>query len=131
MCLTTSDPEIKVATEDIKVYKQLIIRYVPNENRTILQRLFGLKKTRMRAESIIQTHEYKIGETAPNVELVTTPFFDFFEVERGYHSDAEFQGNSNAILVIPKGAKYIQGWYNDENWRPNYVSETLILKEII
>lgn len=49
---------------------------------------------------------------------------DIFEVEEGYHSDV-VDCNSNALFIIPKGTKYIAGWFNTNVGRKNYVSETI------
>jgi hypothetical protein len=131
MCLTTDNPEIQIAAEDITVYKKVIVRYKENTNRNFFQKLFGLNKTTEIYEALIHHFFYQMGKPEPIVELVATPILNVFEVEKGYHSDAQQVPSANAICVIPKGTKFIYGWYNEEKHRPNYVSETIILKKII
>lgn len=134
MCLTTRDPEIKIATQDIIVYKELTVMKTHKE-RNWLDKLFGTKRYQTEHRSD-RGYEYKIGKINPTVELLPRVMWssdegDISEVEQGYHSDIEQQEDSNAIFVIPKGTKYIEGWYNDDTDRPNIVSETIIFKQLL
>lgn len=138
MCLTTKDPTIKIAQEDIIVYKTLAKVELRRTDRTWLQKLFGTNKYRIALMSeVYRTFEYKIGELCPQQFLDPLPVYHVPNypnaciVERGYHSDVDRLYTSNAIFIIPKGTKYIEGYFNDQPSRANYVSETIILKELI
>lgn len=121
MCLTTLNPEIKVADRDIKVYKELDF---PSRNLTTL--LFGTKK----GKALYNSHTYEKGELQPIERLyVDIGRSGKWTVHLGYHSDKEKQHRSNALFIIPKGTKYVQGWFNDDTDRENYVSETIIFKK--
>lgn len=134
MCLTTKDPTIKIAEKDITVYKILDKKKVKRKG--FFNRLFN-GKYRITYEAINNNYEYTIGTLNPIVEI--KPFggdaFLDFAVEEGYRSYVHETGrgrqNANAIFVIPKGTKYIQGYCNNDTNIPNYVSETIIfVKEI-
>lgn len=132
MCLTTRDATRLVAEEDIKVYKHLSLNYIPNENRTFWQRLFGKNKYIIQARASISDFTYEIDKVCPNEELKPfTTYGGLYEVERGYHSYPEMRPECNAVFIIPKGTGYIKGYYNDARHIVNLVSETIILKEII
>lgn len=132
MCLTTNDPTIKVAEQDITVYKMLYPAEVPNPNRNFFQRLFGLSKFVDGWQAESGNCHYTIGEVNPTVELYPYGYSSGnSSVDQGYHSDAVPNAYSNAVFVIPKGTKYIAGWYNTTRDRANYVSETIIFKEVL
>src|SRR5688572_6190332 len=115
MCLTTRHPAIKVAESDIKVYKSWSYPY-----RNLLQRIFTKVKE---GYSIIMSHTYLRNEVQPNEELVPYELGGGkWSVESGYHSDKDKRGDSNALFIIPRGTKYIEGWYGDRVSRKNYVS---------
>lgn len=124
MCLTTSDPEIKVAQEDILVYKELYY-----QRSGFFSFLFRTKK----GWASLQTHhEYVKGELQPPTELrpIKDRYGDSdYRVYQGYHSEALRVTGTNALFVIPKGTKYIEGFNNGARSRPNYVSETIIFKK--
>lgn len=132
MCLTTNDPTIKVAEQDITVYKLLSVHNKRETGRNWFQILFGLNRYRKVFSATVNNFEYKIGEVNKTEELRVHPMHaGLNEVNCGYHSDAVPNGHSNAVFVIPKGTKYIAGWYNTTRDRANYVSETIIFKEVL
>lgn len=121
MCLTTSNPEVKVAQEDIEVYKSIVFSR---------NGFFGRLFNRRRGRSGLTGHLYRRGEIQMNVRLYARPIRSgSYRVDEGYHSDVKRIYSSNALFVIPKGTKYIEGWYNDTTDRKNYVSETIIFKK--
>lgn len=133
MCLTTKDPTIKIAEEDITVYKCLDKKKVKRKG--FFNRLFN-GKYRIAFEAMNHNHEYKIGKLNSPIKIkAVADRYDEFSVEKGYHSfvdqDNPRVSSINALFIIPKGTKYIKGWYNDDENILNYVSETIIfVKEI-
>lgn len=115
MCLTTRNPEIKVAEKDITVYKDGC-----------------LYKDGLTFEVGHSNYEYEINKDQEPVVLTPIDQHDgTFTVEEGYHSHARTRGafshsECNGKFVIPKGTKYIHGWYNDRSSIPNYVSENIV-----
>ncbi len=133
MCLTTNDPTLKVAEQDITVYKRVNRYKVQNNNRTLWEKILGKNKIITVVEAESHSFQYHIDEKCPTVEL--SPFRTFgdddeFEVEAGYHSYVDMNG-CNSVFIIPKGTRYIDGWYNDSKSIANRVSETIILKELL
>lgn len=120
MCLTTKDPTIKIAEEDIKVYKNLEYPRVP-----FFKRLFNLTLAYPYA-NVWTRHTYQKGVVQPNVPLEPIDEGDNeFTVHQGYHSYVE-PCALNSLFIIPKGTKYIEGWNNCNENSKNYVSETII-----
>lgn len=131
MCLTTNTPEILVAQEDITVYKYLFTTRV-KYRQTGIMRLFRKWKTVQEIRTHNRQYAYKVGEIQPLVEIVPIEWAGNWEVKQGYHSDVTFNKfQSNAEFKIPKGTKYIKGWYNDEKNRENYVSETIVFVKML
>lgn len=110
MCLTTNDPRIKTADENMLVYK-----IIGGDNSSYHNRL-----------------KYIRGKVNPKVKLNTFRFLDSrpFIVNEGYHSSPDSfrtgDGEANSIFIIPKGASYIEGTYNDSSSILNIVSSTII-----
>lgn len=122
MCLTTDKNEIKVAKDDIIVFKNL--NYI--RSKWFIKELLGFKI----AMSSVQNHIYKRGILQPYITLRLFAHYrdpNIFTVEEGYHSNVEEFG-SNAVFIIPKGTKYVEGWNNGYKSIKNYVSETIIYK---
>lgn len=133
MCLTTKDPTVHVAEKDIIVFKRLDVFESRNKKRSFFQRLFGLNKTVKRyCPTYSSSLEYKLNEKNPEMCIIPRQYGEYYEVESGYHSDVVHSPSyHNATFVIPKGTRYIKGWYNDEEERENYVSEQIIFVEIL
>jgi len=136
MCLNTKDVTVKVAENDILVYKEVMIykKVKKNRNRNLFQKLFGLNKFVNMYSSAGTGYEYEIGKINPTEELRPYPLWnglDTYYVEAGYHSDTKRRADSNALFVIPKGTKYIEGWFNDNEARPNLISETIVFKGLL
>lgn len=108
MCLNvTPDAEIKTAKRDMLVFKYTSKSRIDNDN----------------FESSIQVYDYKRGKLQPNVEI---KIWGSNTVEKGYHSLPSHYNSSyyrNAMFVIPKGSKFIEGTYDDD---PCYVSSQII-----
>lgn len=121
MCLTTDNPTVKVAEQDIKVYKSLYFHEQRVRSKNFFKRLFGMKDVIVTPKSGVQNFKYMTGALQPSVELQSYPDGNRHEYHRGYHSDADIRSESNALFVIPKGTKYVEGWFNQ-----NYVSETIV-----
>lgn len=123
MCLETKDPTIKIADRDIEVYKCLIY---PKVN--LLKKI--LSPTKSRPYSDVWTiYPYIKNKRQPIVELkVQNIEDDFYRVHKGYHSHVNIEASCNSIFIIPKGAKYIEGFNNGDEDIPDYVSETIIYK---
>ncbi len=122
MCLTTDNPEIRIATEDIHVFK----------NVTFTKRSFWdwLFRRPLKAYSTITgPYLYIQNVVQPHVELGIFYIEGFdTQVEEGYHSYVYYKKyQSNALFIIPKGTKYIQGYHNGDEEIQNYVSESIIL----
>lgn len=110
MCLKTSDQTIKTATSPIFCYKSGDIhkgRIGPFNNNTYYKQLQPAR------------------EITLSVELDNT-------VSAGYHSfnyyrelKQEMRFAEKAIFVIPKGAQYVDGQYNNDSWK-NRVSSTIV-----
>jgi len=130
MCLRTYNPEIKITDRDIRVYKTLFItkeKYYPN----FLYKLLGIAFERKLYFSESTNYKYEIGKTNKEVKLNLSRIFDnIWVVNEGYHSDVRPYG-SNATFIIPKGSEYIEGWYNTNTSRKNYVSSNIIFEKII
>lgn len=125
MCLTTTNPAIYVAEEDIYVYKKLDKFPVSRKNRTISEILLWRNRFCYKAAAI--GYKYKRLGVNPYVPLRVVPRYDNnYVVHEGYHSDVLAQRDSNALFMIPAGTKFIRGWYNSDSFRINYVSETII-----
>lgn len=123
MCLTTKDPAIKIAEQDIKVYKHLEYPKVK-----FLKRLFN-PSLAYPYSSVWSKYVYKKGETQPAVTLnPVQDNYEEFRVHQGYHSHATPE-KSNSLFIIPKGTKYIEGWNNGNEEIKNYVSETIVFVE--
>lgn len=129
MCLTTKDPTIKVAERDIEVYKSLLFPKV-----SFLKRLFN-PKSASPISTVWGAYTYHKGQVQPKVEIKSYERKDMFDTEtiyvvhEGYHSHATpyiLGYECNAKFIIPKGAKYIEGWNNDDKHMKNYVSETIV-----
>lgn len=120
MCLTTKDPAIKIAEQDIIAYKRLEYPKVK-----FLQRLF--KPSLAYPFSCTWKHFiYKKGVHQPKVVLhPIDDGDDEYTVHDGYHTFVS-SDHANAMFIIPKGAKYIEGWNNNDETNRNYVSETLV-----
>jgi hypothetical protein len=122
MCLKTKTPEILIADKDIICYKEST----------------GLQKTGGCYVSSPRNYQYFPGEIAPIVELKADidlvfswdgiwPETGNYRVEEGYHSHVKnYSPGESAVFLIPKGTKYISGWYNQNPMIKNYVSETII-----
>ena len=134
MCLRTLNPEVKIAEDDMLVYKRLEIRHIPNTKRTIFQRIFRRNMWKKIPLSRHTGYQYELGVLNPKVKLIVQEGYNkgTYKVEEGYHSDDRLlpYGN-NALFVIPKGTLYIEGWHNEETYRKNYVSETIIFKKFL
>lgn len=125
MCLITTNTEIKIATENILVYKVLNI--------------FG--------RSLFQKFKYRLYQkyklfgrlyTYPNIihsnEVTSSgePIY-FFKVEKGFHSfpfktDAKDElciGRVLSQFIIPKGSQYVEGFWKSTSI-PNVVSNEII-----
>lgn len=122
MCLTTFDSNVYTAEADIEVYKCLDY---PTPSKNLIKRLFFPKHPR----SSIVGHEYKKGVLQEKATLNPKGVYltNELTVDEGYHSDTCWH-YSNATFVIPKGTRYMKGWYNDDRSRINYVSETIVYK---
>lgn len=112
MCLTTKDATIKVAKRPIVVFKKL------DKDRTAL---VGYK--------------YGIRQEEPPVKLGIEQIGSFHQVNEGYHSYNRFinyggyecrYNRTNYVFIIPKGAEYVTGWYNNVDYIPNRVSTKII-----
>lgn len=124
MCLVTKDPTIKTAEQDIIVYKELEFK----ED--------GFFRRWFRPSPPISTifpHVYKPGVVQPTVQLKPYPDQknELWTIEEGYHSypDKSWLKTAhvvNAMFIIPKGTRYIEGCFNGFKNIPNYVSETII-----
>lgn len=128
MCLITRDATIKIAEKDMYVYKQLEIIPSTLKRKGILG-VLGFKKKHF--YSLVNFYKYEKHVLQPYVQLRPYQYYsnpEKYEVNQGYHSDAGSVKGSNAVFVIPKGTKYIQGYYNNDKSRVNYVSETIIFK---
>lgn len=103
MCLRTKDPTIKVAQEDIKVYKWLT--WPRNEffKRLMFSPLRGYS-------AVVARYPYIRNVKQPLVEINPIPLlsYDQHVVNEGYHSYIT-KDNANAVFIIPKGTKYIEG----------------------
>ena len=130
MCLRTYNPEIKIADRDIRVYKTLCVvnqKYYPN----FLCKLLGIAFKRKVYFSESANYKYEIGKTNNRIKLDPCRIWDnLWVVNEGYHSDVR-PHCSNATFIIPKGSEYIEGWYNDDTSRKNYVSSKIIFEKII
>lgn len=120
MCLTTNDPTIRTATENMLVYKEL----KPD----------GLTPYRY--------FNYEDNIPALHVELTPEPWNiidskgDVFNYRgrtafsQGYHSFVNKIDSCRKLryaFIIPKGAQYVVGNFGDSDMDPdNYVSSTLI-----
>lgn len=127
MCLVTTDPTIKIATEDITVYKY--IRFISKKiERKGIMRIFG-KKTVPCFLSLYMGYEYELNVRQRYVNL--SPILDVgkgrFELYQGYHSYVTNvnDGDANSVFIIPKGTEYIEGFFNDDI---SYISSTIIFK---
>lgn len=110
MCLTTNDPTLKTAQENMVVYKLI------EGNR----------------RSIHNNYKYVVGKSNPTILLIGyLPYSnsEVYKFDDGYHSspypDITGDGPSNSVFVIPKGASYVEG-YNNNSSQKNYVSSTII-----
>lgn len=121
MCLTTNDPAIKVATEDIVVYK--LLQYPTKVG--FFKRLFKSSLT-WPFSTVWGYHLYQPKIKQPIVKMgIEEGSDDEWTVHEGYHSYVSPR-NCNAKCIIPKGAQYIEGWNNDNKLLKNYVSETIV-----
>lgn len=122
MCLTTDNPEIRIATEDIYVFKM-----VHFAKRSFWEWLF---RKPLRANAVHRSdHLYIQGVIQPTVEVKPAYQEDggYTEVRKGYHSHVYHKlWESNALFMIPKGTKYMQGYFNGDTARHNYVSESIV-----
>ncbi len=131
MCLSTLNPEILIAQEDITVYKSLETWTRAVRQKGIM-RLFRKYKKVKEMRSSSTGHVYKVGEIQPLVGLIPVEYGKTWEVEEGYHSDVTYSPMfSNTEFKIPKGTKYIRGWFNDDEDRMNYVSETIVFVKML
>lgn len=95
-------------------------------------RLFRKWKTIYEMRSSSTGHVYKVGEIQPLVNIEPIEWRDIWEVEEGYHSDVNYNMiRSNAEFKIPKGTRYVKGWFNDDEGRENYVSETIVFVKML
>lgn len=119
MCLSTNDPIIKIAEKSIVVYKHVT------------------KKSYTTCSSHTKGYVYKLFRKCPIIDLhlryqyypFITPLSSYsprYRVYDGYHSFNEDNYMSNCVFIIPKGSKYIDGWFNDFSYELNRVSETII-----
>jgi hypothetical protein len=123
MCLTTRDATIKIAEQDIQVFKNLCYPRVSF--------LKGLFKPKSKCPtSMFNGYLYEEGVTQPKVTLQPRSLFrdkSEYSVDEGYHSYLTPIQDCNAKFVIPKGTRYIEGQYGFGNKSvPNYVSETIV-----
>lgn len=115
MCLVTTNKEVKIAKENIVVYKVL--------------RVFG--------QSLFQGFKYKLYQKYRLANRLypysSIRYSNLFEVEEGFHSfpfkkDAQDELRIGRILsqfIIPKGSQYVEGvWENTST--PNIVSNQII-----
>lgn len=117
MCLITRDPTVKVAEQDIVVYKQL--RYP-----SFLDSLFGAKPEAL----FYDCYTYKKNQlNEVTIPLNVVKHYDCFRVEAGFHSYVNREENCNAKFIIPKGTKYVAGTLGHSS-QMNYVSEAIIYK---
>lgn len=126
MCQVTTDATIKVAEQDITVYKGLLVPKV-----SWLKRL--LKPKSALPISMATGWPYEKGVVQPTVTLKPHDWGNGrWAVEEGYHSFADrSQSEVNAEFIIPKGTNYILGIDNGNANAPSYVSETIIFKGLI
>lgn len=109
MCLTTNDPTIKIAKENIIVFK------TGDYSRHSIMSPRGYRYYKMKNNPYVQL--------IPTVELrINTPTI-LHIVDEGYHSYNHFH---HALFVIPKGARYINGWFNGNKGTKNRVSSNII-----
>lgn len=103
MCLTNAS-EIKTAEKNILVYKEL--------------HSFGFAP--------FQSYKYTKGLQKNNVKIVVNKFQKVYEGYHSYNNEESVcpQRNLN-ICIIPKGVKYIEGFYNSQLDVKNRVSENL------
>lgn len=120
MCLTTNNPEIKIAQEDIIVYKKV------NFPKWKILRFFYV---------FSYFKDYKYIRNKLNKFIKLTPIEEHSGSARG-HTHAVYEGyhayknlfHVNAIFIIPKGTPYIED--NDAIFS-EIVASTIIFKKIL
>lgn len=110
MCLTTNDPTIKVATEDIFVFKECS----------------EIDKNYAKVSVAKEDFTYEAGKATEKVHLKPIEYIGYFEVNEGYHSHNFPTKYADGLFVIPKGTEYIDGWFNSTPSLLNRVSSSLI-----
>jgi len=102
MCLTNAF-EIKTAEKNILVYKELDFD----------------------AYSPYQSYKYIKGLQKDNVKIVVSKNQKVWEGYHTYNNEKDTLPYKLNICIIPKGVKYVDGFYNGELDNKNRVSENL------
>ena len=119
MCMRTKDAIFKIAEKDIICYK----RGYPT--------VIGLGFSPIARGSFLYTllNKTKIVKIDP----CYNSYYKEYRIDEGYHSANTFVSLNNfsrngdiGIFVIPKGTKYIDGFFDGNRYCPNRVSESLI-----
>lgn len=118
MCLRTKDKSEKTAEKHIPVYKfgttSILLGFIPEFRTFSYGRYVKQKYVKLRPGVLYQGGAYIVDE--------------------GYHSfnklqdckDASHRYSDLGLFIIPKGAQYIDGVWDNFTWCDNRVSTTLI-----
>lgn len=127
MCLTTRDPAIKKAEEDIEVYKVGLLignQFIPRYRRS-----FVYNQNEQKPFVELAPYEHKnLGKST-----VDEGYHSFNNIQNAIHSFDSSGINPTKVLVgvfiIPKGTNYIDGHFPWEGV-PNRVSSTIVFKSL-
>lgn len=126
MCLQTKDPSIKVAKNDMNVYKTCLISdNIAHPSHANMHGFFYILD--IEAETLhLNPNEGLVWNKAANTAVPS----GIYGVNEGYHSYNVPSSKTNALFVIPRGASYIDGTFNGEKGirNLNRVSSSIIFK---
>lgn len=116
MCLNTNQKVAKIADRDIPVYKYLLLKREKGKHIPTI------------GNSLIYNKEWKLIRGTKFTEPNFKKRILSREINLGLHSYDSKNYGVNTKFIIPKGAKYYQGYHNGKS---GYVSDTLIFKHLI
>lgn len=124
MCLTTTNPEIKIAEDDIICFKTSYSRYV---DKCFVSAIRGFYYDINVVQEKVEVNAIKDKSLDHGKEQVNP----LYMVEGGYHSYVKLEDSIrigyeySGVFIIPKGTKYIEGFDNVTDTQTR-ISEVII-----